>query len=130
VTKQANRNPIKEQEEEQDKKFNGKKALKKVIFFKYFFFLSFVSGEKNYNNRRVEKEKEREIQTQTTQSNEGRNVHKRGARAIQTQHFLDDSYPLFFNSFYLFVGGSGTGGRVKRCYYLINYYCYCNFNIP
>ena len=38
MTKQANRNPIKEQEEEQDKKFNGKKALKKVIFFKYFFF--------------------------------------------------------------------------------------------
>ena len=58
MTKQANRNPIKEQEEEQDKKkFNGKKGSQKSHFFQVFFFLSFVSGEKNYNNRRVEKER-------------------------------------------------------------------------
>ena len=114
MTKQANRNPIKEQEEEQDKKkINGKKGSQKSHFFQVFFFLSFVSGEKNYNNRRVEKEKEREIQTQTTQSNEGRNVHKRGARAIQTQHFLDDSYPLF--QFFLpFRGRFGDGRQGQK----------------
>ena len=130
MTKQANRNPIKEQEEEQDKKkLTEKKALKKVIFFKYFFsFLSFP--EKKTTTTGEWKKRRRERFKLRLHNRTRGGMYTSAARAQFKHNIFWTTRIHFFNSFYRFVGGSGTGGRVKRCYYLKNYYCYCNFNMP